>query len=74
MRFSDGIEFELGFSIIYPENGRENVLSEVNLSGLENLQECQIEVRHPQREVRILDLPARSERADLPIMRATETP
>lgn len=58
MRFdADGFELELGFWISDPENGRSNVLSEVNKAIWKILQEHQIEVPYPQREVRVIGLP-----------------
>lgn len=58
MRFdADGFELEVGFWIADPENGRSNVLSEVNKAIWKTLQEHQIEVPYPQREVRVIGLP-----------------
>lgn len=54
---ADGLELELGFWISDPENGRTNVLSDVNREIWRILQTHHIEVPYPQREVRILDLP-----------------
>lgn len=57
LRFDpDGFELELGFWIVDPENGRNNVLSEVNRAVWKIFRENRIEVPHPQREVRIVDL------------------
>jgi small-conductance mechanosensitive channel len=52
---SDGFELEVGFWIADPENGRSNVLSEVNRSIWKALQKHQIEVPYPQREIRLID-------------------
>jgi len=55
---ADGFEVELGFWIADPENGRSNILSEVNCSVWKVLQENKIEVPYPQREVRLVDFPS----------------
>jgi small-conductance mechanosensitive channel len=56
LRFgADGFEVEIGFWIADPENGRANVLSEVNRAIWKVLQQHRIEVPFPQREVRIVD-------------------
>jgi small-conductance mechanosensitive channel len=55
LRFgADGFELEVGFWIADPENGRSNVLSEVNRAIWKVLQEHRIDVPFPQREVRII--------------------
>jgi small-conductance mechanosensitive channel len=53
---ADGFELELGFWIADPENGRGNVLSEVNRGIWHLLQDHQIEVPYPQREVRFIGM------------------
>lgn len=53
---ADGFELEIGFWIADPENGRGNVLSDVNRALWKVLQEWQIEVPYPQREIRLLDM------------------
>lgn len=59
MKFeADGLELELGFWVADPENGRSNVLSEVNCAIWKALQEHRIEVPYPQREVRLLNAPS----------------
>ncbi|HJV86837.1 MAG TPA: mechanosensitive ion channel domain-containing protein [Noviherbaspirillum sp.] len=70
---ADGLELELGFWISDPENGRTNVLSDVNRAIWKMLQENQIQVPYPQREVRLIDLPAESEHRISKVVRATET-
>jgi small-conductance mechanosensitive channel len=50
---SDGLDTELGFWIADPENGRLNVLSEVNLAIWRILKQNHISIPFPQREVRI---------------------
>lgn len=62
MRFdADGFELELGFWISDLENGRSNVLSEVNCAIWKVLQENRIDVPYPQREVRLLNLTSGTE-------------
>jgi small-conductance mechanosensitive channel len=51
---ADGLELELGFWIIDPENGRQGVSSDVNLAIWRALQERQIKIPSPQREIRQL--------------------
>ena len=56
MRFgADGLELRLGFWIADPENGRSNVLSEVNRALWKTLQEHQIELPYAQRVVTLLN-------------------
>lgn len=50
---ADGFELEIGFWIGDPENGRGNVLSQVNCAIWRTLQEHGIQVPYPQREVRL---------------------
>lgn len=54
---ADGLEFELGFWIEDPENGRLNVLSDVNRAIWKILQINQISVPYPQREIRLITDP-----------------
>lgn len=57
MKFgADGLELEVGFWIADPENGKGNLVSEVNRRIWQTLQEHKISVPYPQREVRVLDL------------------
>ncbi len=59
LRFdADGFELEVGFWIADIENGRANVLSDVNRAIWKVLQMHQIEVPYPQREVRVLNFPS----------------
>lgn len=67
---ADGLELELGFWIADPENGRMGVLSDVNRAIWKLLQQHQIEVPYPQREVRILELPDSTGSTDARIMQA----
>jgi small-conductance mechanosensitive channel len=53
---ADGLEVEVGFWISDPENGRSNVLSEVNRVIWKTLQEHRIEVPFPQRDIRLIDV------------------
>lgn len=52
---TDGLELELGFWIADPENGRANVVSEVNRAIWAILQSNAIKVPYNQREIRILN-------------------
>lgn len=70
---ADGFEVELGFWIVDPENGRSNILSDINCAIWKMLQENQIEVPYPQREIRLLDLPAGAENRLSRTLRPTET-
>jgi small-conductance mechanosensitive channel len=70
---ADGFEVELGFWILDPENGRSNILSDVNCAIWKMLQENQIQVPYPQREVRLLDFPSGTENRISPILRPSET-
>jgi small-conductance mechanosensitive channel len=61
MKFgADGFELELGFWVADPENGRANVLSEVNKCIWRLLQDHQIEVPYPQREIRFVGMASSS--------------
>jgi small-conductance mechanosensitive channel len=71
---ADGFELELGFWIADLENGRSNVLSDVNRAIWKSLQKNQIEVPYPQREVRFIDSPAGSGNRVAQVMRAAEMP
>jgi small-conductance mechanosensitive channel len=51
---ADGLELEIGFWITDPENGRMNVVSEVNRAIWQVLQQQQVEIPYPQREIRII--------------------
>lgn len=54
-QFADsGINLELGFWIDDPEEGRGNVISDINLAIWRSFRENGIEIPFPQREVRIL--------------------
>lgn len=56
LRFgADGLELELGFWISDPENGRFGVMSDVNRAIWKALQEHQINIPYPQRELRLID-------------------
>ena len=50
---ADGLELEIGFWIADPENGKTNVLSEVNMAIWRTLKLHDIRVPFPQREMRI---------------------
>lgn len=51
---ANGLELRIGFWISDPENGRANVLSQVNRAIWKLLQEKNIEVPYPQTEIRLL--------------------
>ncbi|MCU6435538.1 mechanosensitive ion channel [Undibacterium sp. Jales W-56] len=58
MKFgSDGLELRVGFWISDPENGRSNVLSEVNRALWKILQERKIEVPYARRVVTLINAP-----------------
>ncbi|MGZ5884791.1 MAG: mechanosensitive ion channel family protein, partial [Burkholderiaceae bacterium] len=52
---ADGLELEIGFWIADPESGRTNVLSDVNRAIWKALQDHQIKLPYPQREIRLID-------------------
>jgi small-conductance mechanosensitive channel len=52
---ADGFRLELGIWINDPENGRLNVLSQVNRAVWKALRAHGVEVSHPQREIRLVD-------------------
>ena len=55
-QFGDSsINLELGFWIADPEEGRGNVLSDINLGIWRSFRENGIEIPFPQREVRLLN-------------------
>lgn len=57
LRFEpDGLLLEVAVWIADPENGRLNVLSDLNRAIWKSLQENRISIPYPQREVRILNL------------------
>ncbi|WP_151636987.1 mechanosensitive ion channel family protein [Noviherbaspirillum aerium] len=70
----DGFELEVGFWIADPENGRGNVLSQLNRAIWKMLQKHQIEIPYPQREIRILDVVPGNESRISMKMPVTETP
>lgn len=58
LRFgADGMELELGLWINDPENGKTNVLSNVNLAIWRELQAHHINIPFPQREIRLIENP-----------------
>jgi small-conductance mechanosensitive channel len=52
---TDGLELELGFWITDPENGRLNVLSDVNRAIWKAFKRHGIQVAHAKRDIRIMD-------------------
>jgi len=71
---ADGFELEVHFWIEDPENGRVNVLSDVNRAIWKTLQKYHIEVPFPQREVRLLDFASNNGHREAAVMHAAETP
>ena len=58
-QFADSsINLELGFWIADPEEGRANVVSEVNFTIVESFRRHGVQIPFPQREVRLLNEPA----------------
>jgi len=55
---ADGFLVELGFWITDPQNGRANVISDVNRAVWKTLQQHQVELPYPQREIRLVDMRA----------------
>ncbi len=51
---ADGLDLEIGFWIEDSQNGRANVLSEVNIAILRALQLREVNIPYPQREVRLI--------------------
>lgn len=51
----DGLDIEIGFWITDPENGRLNVLSDVNRAVWRTLQAHGVLIAHPKRDVRLMD-------------------
>jgi small-conductance mechanosensitive channel len=51
----DGLDIEIGFWITDPENGRLNVLSDVNRAVWRTLQAHGVLIAHPKREIRLMD-------------------
>ena len=77
---SDGLELEVGYWITDPENGRTNVLSEVNRVIWRTLQENNIKVPYSQREVRLIGRLTSepqffsTDAAEIPVAMARSTP
>lgn len=58
VNFADsGVDLELGFWIADPENGTQNVRSDISLALLAEFRARGIEIPYPQREVRLLPVP-----------------
>lgn len=62
----DGLELEIGFWITDPENGRLNVLSDVNRAVWRTLKAHQIRIARPKRELRLIDGDQRRDAAPAP--------
>lgn len=52
---ADGLDLEIGFWIADPENGRANILSEVNRAIWRTLKEVGVSIPYPQREIRLIN-------------------
>ncbi len=75
LRFdADGFEVEVGWWIADPENGRSNVVSDVNRAIWKKLQQNGIQIPFPQREIRLLDQPSGAENRTLQTVRTVGTP
>lgn len=71
---ADGLELELGFWITDPENGRLNVLSDVNRAIWKAFKTHGIQVAHAKRDIRIMDERSfRQDTADNTADRAAQT-
>jgi small-conductance mechanosensitive channel len=57
---ADGLDLEVGFWILDPQNGQGNVRSDVNLAILRTLKEAGVEIPYPQRVVRNADQASRA--------------
>ena len=57
---ADGLDLEVGFWILDPQNGQGNVRSDVNLAILRTLNEAGVEIPYPQRVVRNADQASRA--------------
>lgn len=61
LRFgADGFELRVGFWIEDPENGRTNVISDVNRAILVLIRERGVELPYPQREITVFQAPAKN--------------
>ena len=52
---ADGLEFTVNYSMIDPENGQQNLRSQVNPAILKSLRAHQVEIPYPQRLIHSLD-------------------
>jgi small-conductance mechanosensitive channel len=55
---ADGLEFTLNYWMVDPENGQQNLRSQINLAILRSLRENAIEIPYPQRVIHSRVLPA----------------
>jgi small-conductance mechanosensitive channel len=53
----DGLDLDIEFWVVDPENGRAGVTSEVNKAIWRLFQKQNVSIPHPQRDVRILNVP-----------------
>jgi small-conductance mechanosensitive channel len=64
---SNGLDLEIGFWIVDPQNGRSGVISDVNRAIWKTLQQNHIELPLPQRDIRIMNAEDDPKKADLAI-------
>ncbi len=63
---ADGLEFTLNYWIADPENGQQNLRSQINLAILKSLREHHIDIPYPQRVIHTLVSPAAEVNPDEP--------
>ncbi|CAM3346554.1 mechanosensitive ion channel family protein [Polaromonas hydrogenivorans] len=71
---ADGLEFTLNYWICDPENGQQNVRSQINLAILKSLREHHIDIPYPQRVIHTRAGPAAEDNPDAPARTATPGP
>ncbi|ABM36537.1 MscS Mechanosensitive ion channel [Polaromonas naphthalenivorans CJ2] len=71
---ADGLEFTLNYWICDPENGQQNVRSQINLAILKSLREHHIDIPYPQRVIHTRASPAAEDNPDTPARTATPGP
>ena len=71
---ADGLEFTLNYWISDPENGQQNVRSQINLAILKSLREHHIDIPYPQRVVHTRASPAEADNPDAPARTAAPAP
>ena len=66
---ADGLEFTLNYWICDPENGQQNVRSQINLAILKSLREHHIDIPYPQRVIHTRAGPAGEANPDARVVR-----